>query len=179
MNKLLLGLLSWVIVTGVCGEAIIYNPPTGNILAIEPESTQFDATRIMGAKIYSNVNWAELSLGHGTDCWNYVEGPFGTNLVKQMKSNISNVSDFVYTKVIWDQTEAVRIATLAGIKAAIWEISLKYGVTNSPLNWFTLKAAIKEASLIDPAAVAAGAELTSLSMFYKEWGGNLFAITYD
>jgi hypothetical protein len=174
-----------LLATTVYGEAILFNPPTGNITAIEPEATQFDATRILGSRVYSDVDWAVLSIGHGTDCWNYVEntytndetGEVTTNLNRVVKANISEVSDFVNTKLAWEKEQAIKEITLQSIRDSIWEIATKYGVTNSPLNWFTLKAELKQQALTNAVAIADGAEVTSLSLLYKEWGGNLFNVT--
>jgi hypothetical protein len=166
------------------GEAILFNPPTGNITAIEPEATQFDATRILGSKVYTDVDWTVLSIGRGTDCWNYVEYVWTneveqviTNINKVVKGNISEVSDFINSRLVWEQTEAVRIATVEGLKSNVWTIAEKYSVTSSPLNWFLLSAAIKQAATTNSAAVADGTELNSLALFLKEWGQNLYAIT--
>ena len=65
---------------------------------------------------------------------------------------------------------------------ATWAIADAYGVTNSPLNWFTLDATLDAATsstndMVAFTALKAAVRLDKNAMFLKEWGVDLFNIT--
>ena len=73
-------------------------------------------------------------------------------------------------------------AVIDALTDAIWTIADAYGVTNSPLDWFTLDAAIEVSAsstneLTAMQALRAGVRLDKNALFLKEWGVNLFNIT--
>ena len=73
-------------------------------------------------------------------------------------------------------------ATLDTLTDVVWAIADAYGVTNSPLNWFTLDAAIETSAastndLTAMQALRAGMRLDKNALFLKEWGVDLFNIT--
>ena len=79
------------------------------------------------------------------------------------------------------QAVAETHATINAILTQTWIIADRYSVTNEPLDWFAVDAAIdvaaeSEDDLVAMRAIRDGVTLNKNSMFLKEWGVDLFDV---
>lgn len=172
---------------------MVYNKSDGNVTRFEPDPSQIVGNTIEASIVYENVDWD--SIGFGSSAESIYSGSITnvytnemeeviitTNLVE--KTNINEFSDFVDEYAAYTSEVAYAASVVAGLKAEVWEIADRYEVTNSPLNWFTLKAAIKdvrdntnETTEARQQARDDASVLTADSVFLKEWSVDLFNIT--
>jgi hypothetical protein len=173
--------------TIVYGEAIIYNITTGpdlyKITAIEPEETTFLGDRILGSKVYNGIDWTKISLGNGTDCWDYTEavytnseGEVYTNITRSMKANMSQVSDFIETRSIWEQAQYEKGVLTTQEMDKITVIADKYGVTNRPVDLNILRDAIYLNAQSNLTVAADGIALNISLTLYEKLGGDILNI---
>lgn len=167
MKKIIMIVIVVIGLSASCfAEKIIYDKYTGLVLRYDHDSIQWNSSYIGGQQVISPVDWTQISIGQGQDIHTtvieYVINPTSGLPVEVvssiLKTNVSQISDFIDLKVAADAKAAAVAQSIAVKSYLARQIANKYGITNSPIDWDALWIKFEELSapyaavLMDPAS---------------------------